>query len=99
MIIVKQHFDQGLTFRVLAEKNDVSYHAVRRWCLDYEIYGEKALENNTGKFKNMGIKLTTIKGPKDIEIARLNKQRKKKELELEILKKFDEMMRNLYQKK
>ncbi len=67
--------------------------------MDYEIYGEKALENNTGKFKNMRIKLTTIKGPKDIEIARLNKQLKKKELKLEILKKFDEMMRNLHQKK
>ncbi|WP_342268905.1 hypothetical protein [Spiroplasma endosymbiont of Aspidapion aeneum] len=67
------NFDQGLTFRVLAEKNDVSYHAVRRWCLGYEIYGEKALENNTGKFKNMGIKLITIKDPKHIEIARLNK--------------------------
>ncbi|WP_342268829.1 hypothetical protein [Spiroplasma endosymbiont of Aspidapion aeneum] len=55
---------------------------MRRWFGLWNLW-KKALENNTGKFKNKGIKLTTIKDLKDIEIARLNKQRKKKEFELE----------------
>lgn len=101
--IVKEHFEKEMTFSQLSRKYKISYSAIRKWCLDYEIYGFVALESQTGKSNTnqKGIKKPSTRSldPKDREIAMLKKQLKQANMENDILKKFDELMRESLKKK
>ncbi|ATZ21302.1 helix-turn-helix domain-containing protein [Mesoplasma tabanidae] len=102
-IIVKEHFEKEMTFSQFSKKYNVSYSAIRKWCLDYEIYGLSALESQTGKMnvKQKGKAKPSSRSldPKDREIAMLKKQLKQANMERDIWKKFDELMRESQKKK
>lgn len=96
--VIKKHYEENKTFRELEIIYPYSYATIRKWCLEFEIYGEKALISKTGRQSNKGPRTNNL-DPNLKEIAILRKKLKDKEMEIEVLKKLNEFMEKLEKSK
>ena len=90
--IAKECYASGKNYGELALKYNVSYQQVRNWTLRYEELGEAGLEDRRGKRKKDQEPRTELEKAQ-IEIERLKHELHKAEMERDLLKKLDEVMR------
>jgi len=90
--IAKECYASGKNYGEMALKYNVSYQQVRNWTLRYEEQGEVGLEDRRGKRKKDQEPRTELEKAQ-IEIERLKHELHKAEMERDLLKKLDEVMR------
>ena len=90
--IAKECYALGKNYGEMALKYNVSYQQVRNWTLRYEELGEAGLEDRRGKRKKDQEPRTELEKAQ-IEIERLKHELHKAEMERDLLKKLDEVMR------
>lgn len=90
--ISKECYASGKNYGEIALKYNVSYQQVRNWTLRYEELGEAGLEDRRGKRKKDQEPRTELEKAQ-IEIERLKHELHKAEMERDLLKKLDEVMR------
>jgi len=90
--IAKECFASGKNYGEMAQKYNVSYQQVRTWTLRYEELGEAGLEDRRGKRKKDQMPRTELEKAQ-IEIKRLKHELHKAEMERDLLKKLDEVVR------
>lgn len=90
--IAKECYASGKNYGEMALKYNVSYQQVRTWTLRYEELGEAGLEDRRGKRKKDQTPRTELEKAQ-IEIERLKHELHKAEMERDLLKKLDEVMR------
>lgn len=96
--IAKECYASGKNYGEMALKYNVSYQQVRNWTLRYEELGEVGLEDRRGKRKKDQEPRTELEKAQ-IEIERLKHELHKAEMERDLLKKLDEVMRrDVYRK-
>lgn len=90
--IAKECYASGKNYGEMALKYNVSYQQVRNWTLRYEELGEAGLEDRRGKRKKDQEPRTELEKAQ-IEIERLKHELHKAEMERDLLKKLDEVVR------
>ena len=96
--IVKDCLASGKNYGEIALKYNVSYQQVRSWTLKYEELGEVGLQDRRGKRKKDQQPRTELEKAQ-IEIERLKHALHKAEMERDLLKKLDEVVRrDVYRK-
>ena len=90
--IAKECFASGKNYGEMAQKYNVSYQQVRNWTLRYEELGEAGLEDRRGKRKKNQTPRTELEAAQ-IEIEQLKHQLHLAEMERDLLKKLDEIVR------
>ena len=96
--IAKECYTSGKNYGEMALKYNVSYQQIRNWTLRYEELGEVGLEDRRGKRKKDQKPRTELEKAQ-IEIERLKHELHKAEMERDLLKKLDEVMRrDVYRK-
>lgn len=96
--IAKECYASGKNYGEMALKYNVSYQQVRNWTLRYEEQGEAGLEDRRGKRKKDQEPRTELEKAQ-IEIERLKHELHKAEMERDLLKKLDEIVRrDVYRK-
>ena len=90
--IAKECYSSGKNYGEMALKYNVSYQQVRTWTLRYEERGEVGLEDRRGKRKKDQEPRTELEKAR-IEIERLKHELHKAEMERDLLKKLDEVVR------
>lgn len=90
--IAKECYASGKNYGEMALKYNVSYQQVRSWTLRYEELGEAGLEDRRGKRKKDQEPRTELEKAQ-IEIERLKHELHKAEMERDLLKKLDEVVR------
>ena len=96
--IAKECYASGKNYGEMALKHNVSYQQVRTWTLRYEELGEAGLEDRRGKRKKDQEPRTELEKAQ-IEIERLKHELHKAEMERDLLKKLDEVVRrDVYRK-
>ena len=96
--IAKECYASGKKYGEMALKYNVSYQQVRTWTLRYEELGESGLEDRRG-LRKMSQEPRNELEKAQIEIKRLKHQLHKAEMERDLLKKVDEVVRrDVYRK-
>ena len=96
--IAKECYASGKNYGEVALKYNVSYQQVRAWTLRYEELGEAGLEDRRGRRKKDQAPRTELEKAQ-IEIEQLKHELHKAEMERDLLKKLDEVMRrDVYRK-
>ena len=96
--IAKECYASGKNYGEMALKYNVSYQQVRNWTLRYEELGEAGLEDRRGQRKKDQEPRTELENAQ-IEIERLKHELHKAEMERDLLKKLDEVVRrDVYRK-
>ena len=96
--IAKECYASGKNYSEMALKYNVSYQQVRTWTLRYEELGEAGLEDRRGRRKKDQEPRTELEKAQ-IEIERLKHELHKAEMERDLLKKLDEVVRrDVYRK-
>ena len=96
--IVKECYASGKNYGEMATRYNVSYQQVRTWTLRYEELGEAGLEDRRGRRKKDQAPRTELEKAQ-IEIERLKHALHKAEMERDLLKKLDEVVRrDVYRK-
>lgn len=95
--IAKDWSQNQQPWKILGKKYNVSYSSARKWALGYEEHGEQYLiDISSRKGQSSGISKNSYRinniDPNKREIAKLKKELKEKELEIQILKKFNDFM-------
>ena len=90
--IARECYASGKNYGEMALKHNVSYQQVRNWTLRYEELGEAGLEDRRGKRKKDQTPRTELEQAQ-IEIERLRHELHKAEMERDLLKKLDEVVR------
>jgi len=90
--IAKECYSSGKNYGEMALKYNVSYQQIRTWTLRYEELGEVGLEDRRGKRKKDQEPRTELEKAR-IEIERLKHELHKAEMERDLLKKLDEVVR------
>ena len=90
--IVKECLESGKNYGEMALKYNVSYQQVRTWTLKFEELGEAGLEDRRGKRKKDQEPRTELEAAQ-IEIERLKHQLYLANMENDLLKKLDEIVR------
>ena len=90
--IAKECYASGKNYGEMALKYNVSYQQVRNWTLRYEELGEAGLEDRRGRRKKDQTPRTELEKAQ-IEIERLKHELHKAEMERDLLKKLDEVVR------
>ena len=90
--IAKESYAAGKNYGEIALKYNVSYQQVRTWTLRYEELGEAGLEDRRGRRKKDQEPRTELEKAQ-IEIERLKHELHKAEMERDLLKKLDEVVR------
>ena len=90
--IAKECYATGKNYGEMALKYNVSYQQVRSWTLRYEELGEAGLEDRRGRRKKDQKPRTELEKAQ-IEIERLKHELHKAEMERDLLKKLDEVVR------
>ena len=90
--IARECFASGKNYGEMAQKYNVSYQQVRNWTLRYEELGEAGLEDRRGKRKKDQTPRTELEAAQ-IEIEQLKHQLHLAEMERDLLKKLDEIVR------
>ena len=96
--IARECYTSGKNYGEMALKYNVSYQQVRNWTLRYEELGEVGLEDRRGHRKKDQEPRTPLEEAQ-IEIERLKHELHKAEMERDLLKKLDEVVRrDVYRK-
>jgi len=96
--IAKECYASGKNYGEMALKYNVSYQQARTWTLRYEELGVAGLEDRRGKRKKDQMPRTELEKAQ-IEIERLKHELHKAEMERDLLKKLDEVVRrDVYRK-
>ena len=90
--IAKECYASGKNYGEIALKYNVSYQQARTWTLRYEELGEVGLEDRRGRRKKDQEPRTPLEKAQ-IEIERLKHELHKAEMERDLLKKLDEVVR------
>ena len=90
--IAKECYASGKKYGEISLKYNVSYQQVRTWTLRYEELGEAGLEDRRGRRKKDQEPRTELEKAQ-IEIERLKHELHKAEMERDLLKKLDKVMR------
>lgn len=90
--IAKECYASGKNYGEIALKYNVSYQQARTWTLRYEELGEVGLEDRRGQRKKDQVPRTPLEEAQ-IEIERLKHELHKAEMERDLLKKLDEVVR------
>lgn len=90
--IAKECYASGKNYGEMAIRYNVSYQQVRIWTLRYEELGEAGLEDRRGRRKKDQAPRTELEKAQ-IEIERLKHELHKAEMERDLLKKLDEVLR------
>lgn len=90
--IARECYASGKNYGEMALKYNVSYQQVRIWTLRYEELGEAGLEDRRGRRKKDQAPRTEPEKAQ-IEIERLKHELHKAEMERDLLKKLDEIVR------
>ena len=90
--IAKECYASGKNYGEMAIRYNVSYQQVRTWTLRYEELGEAGLEDRRGRRKKDQAPRTELEKAQ-IEIERLKHELHKAEMERDLLKKLDEVLR------
>lgn len=90
--IAKNCIASGKNYGEMALKYEVSYQQVRTWTLRYEELGAAGLEDRRGKRKADQTPRTELEKAQ-IEIEQLKQKLRKAEMERDLLKKLDEVVR------
>jgi len=90
--IAKECYASGKNYGEMALKHNVSYQQVRTWTLRYEELGEAGLEDRRGRRKKNQEPRTELEKAQ-IEIERLKHELHKAEMERDLLKKLDGVVR------
>ena len=90
--IAKECFASGKKYGEVALKYNVSYQQVRNWTLRYEKLGETGLEDRRGQRKKDQEPRTELELAR-IEIEQLKHKLHMAEMERDLLKKLDEVVR------
>ena len=90
--IARECYASGKNYGEMALKYNVSYQQVRNWTLRYEELGEAGLEDRRGKRKKDQEPRTELEKAQ-IEIERLKHELHNAEMERDLLKKLDEVVR------
>ena len=90
--IAKECYASGKNYGEIALKYNVSYQQVRTWTLRYEELGAVGLEDRRGRRKKDQTPRTELEKAQ-IEIERLKHELHKAEMERDLLKKLDEVVR------
>jgi len=90
--IAKECIASGKNYGEMALKYNVSYQQVRKWTLRYEELGAAGLEDRRGQRKKAQEPRTPLEEAQ-IEIERLKHELHKAEMERDLLKKLDEVVR------
>ena len=90
--IAEECFAAGKNYGEMAVKYNVSYQQVRNWTLRYEKQGKAGLEDRRGKRKKNQEPRTELELAQ-IEIERLKHKLHKAEMERDLLKKLEEVVR------
>lgn len=90
--IARECIASGKNYGEMALKHQVSYQQVRIWTLRYEELGEAGLEDRRGKRKKDQIPRTELEKAQ-IEIEQLKHKLYLAEMERDLLKKLDEVVR------
>ena len=90
--IARECYASGKNYGEMALKYNVSYQQVRNWTLRYEELGEAGLEDRRGKRKKDQTARTELEQAQ-IEIEQLRHELHKAEMERDLLKKLDEVVR------
>lgn len=90
--IAKECIANGKNYGEIALRHKVSYQQVRVWTLRYEELGEAGLEDRRGQRKRNQTPRTPLEEAQ-IEIERLKHELHKAEMERDLLKKLDKVMR------
>ena len=96
--IAEECYASGKNYGEIALKYNVSYQQVRTWTLRYEELGAAGLEDRRGRRKKDQTPRTELEKAR-IEIERLKHELHKAEMERDLLKKLDEIVRrDVYRK-
>lgn len=90
--IAKECLASGKNYGEMALKYNVSYQQARTWTLRYEDLGEVGLEDRRGQRKKDQEPRTPLEEAQ-IEIEQLKHELHKAEMERDLLKKLDEVVR------
>lgn len=90
--IAKECYASGKNYGEMALKYNVSYQQVRTWTLRYEELGEAGLEDRRGRRKKDQEPRSKLEKAQ-IEIERLKHELHKAEMERDLLKKLDKVVR------
>lgn len=90
--IARECLGSGKNYGEMALKHEVSYQQVRTWTLRYEELGEAGLEDRRGKRKKDQAPRTELEKAQ-IEIEQLKHKLHLAEMERDLLKKLDEVVR------
>ena len=90
--IAKESLASGKNYGEMALKHNVSYQQVRSWTLKFEELGEAGLEDRRGKRKKDQTPRTELEAAQ-IEIEQLKHKLYLAEMERDLLKKWDEIVR------
>ena len=90
--IAKECYASGKSYGEMAIRYNVSYQQVRTWTLRYKELGEAGLEDRRGRRKKDQAPRTELEKAQ-IEIERLKHELHKAEMERDLLKKLDEVLR------
>jgi len=92
--IVEYYISNGMNYAQTAEKHQVSYQQVYQWVKKYETAGERGLSDNRGKRKTEEAmtELEKLRAENKLLLA----EKKRAEIEIEFLKKVDEIERRRY---
>lgn len=91
--IVEDYFNNQLTYKEAAEKYQVNYNNIYSWVAKYKKHGPVGLKDGRGRGKNPEIQTDTEKLKAQNEA--LQAKNKWLEMELEVLKKADQIEREL----
>jgi transposase-like protein len=90
--IAKECLEAGKNYGAIALKYNVSYQQVRTWTMRFEEIGEAGLEDRRGKRKRNQVPRTELEAAQ-IEIEQLKHKLYLAEMERDLLKKLEEIMR------
>ena len=90
--IAKECLEGGKNYGEMALKYNVSYQQARTWTLRFEELGEAGLEDRRGKRKRSQTPRTELEAAQ-IEIEQLKHKLYLAEMERDLLKKLDEIVR------
>ena len=90
--IARECLASGKNYGAIARKYDISYQQVRTWTLKFEELGEAGLEDRRGKRKRNQVPRTELEAAQ-IEIEQLKHKLYLAEMERDLLKKLEEIVR------
>ena len=92
LVFVKECIENGCNYTEIAQKHQVGYQQIYTWVQKYKKYGEDALKDRQGRHKK-DYKPQTEEERLRLENATLKRQLYLSQMEIDVLKKLQELER------